>query len=387
MSVIGVRRILRAYALSIGLWLLLSVLTGIQYRILDEQWNIHSTLWEMLLLAGSRGLAYGLLTPPVFYLVAVIGRRALKPVQTIGVYLLALGPFMVMDACIRWTVLPPWDPSLEKYVPRAGHPPWEIIHEGFSDQITIYLAIVIAAYGYQYFENRRKQEVERAEFQRALAASELQSLKSQLHPHFLFNTLHGISTLIDTNRPAAKTMILRLSRLLRLVLDHDSLDLVPLRDEVRFVREYLDLERMRLDARLTVDWLIDRRVESVLVPQLILQPLIENALRYGVACFREGGWIKLSAHLTDAKLEICVSNSSGGDRTSGNGTGIGLRNTTARIKYLYSDEATFTFTDTNGIATATIILPALHEHAQPQGTGSKAAVTPQEITDACTDRR
>lgn len=373
-SVISMRRILRAYVLSLGLWLVLSIVTGFQYRILDEQWNIHSTLRDMLLLAGSRGLAYALLTPPVFYLVALTGKRALKPVQTVGVYLLALGPFMLIDACIRWIVLPPWDALLEKYVPRTGHSPLEFISSGFSDQITIYFAIVIAAYGYQYFENRRKQEVERSEFQRALAATELQALKMQLHPHFLFNTLHGIATLADTNPSAAKSMIIRLSRLLRMALDHTASDLVPLRDEFQFVREYLELERMRLGARLAVDWLIEPGTESVLVPQLILQPLIENAVRHGVACCRQGGWIKVSARVEGATLLLRISNTS--EAKHSNGTGIGLRNTTARLKCFYSDEAKFVFANQGGVATATIFLPALHEHAATPRTPSPVVANP-----------
>ncbi len=385
MRPIDSRRIFRAYALSLGLWFVLSIVTGFQYRILDEQWNIQSTLGDMLLLAGSRGLAYALLTPPVFYLVALTGKRSLKPVQTLGVYIFALGPFMLVDACIRWIVLPPWDAALEQYVPRAGHSPLQFIRSGFADQITIYFAIVIAAYGYQYFENRRKQEVERSEFQRALAASELQALKMQLHPHFLFNTLHGISTLIDTNRSAAKSMIVRLSRLLRLVLDHHSSDLVPLRDELHFVREYLELERMRLGARLTVEWSIEPGIESILVPQLILQPLIENAVRHGVASSRQGGWIKVSTQVCGAMLEICINNTSGGKHSTG--TGIGLRNTTARLKCLYGDEAKFSFADEAHIATATIFLPVLHEHASATHTQSAAAANSSGDRDACTDRR
>jgi two-component system, LytTR family, sensor kinase len=222
----------------------------------------------------------------------------------------------------------------------------------------MYIAIVVAAHAFQYFEKLRKQEMENVEFQRALAASELQALKMQLHPHFLFNTLHGISTLIDTDQVSAKEMVVKLSTLLRGTLEHSSSDLIPLSEELKFVRDYLDLEAMRLGTRLNVEWLIDSDTGSTLVPQLILQPLVENAVRHGIACTRDGGWVEIASKKSAGTLELRIRNSIGGKRTPG--LGVGLRNTDARLRYLYSDEATFAFTETDDhTATATLRLPAL----------------------------
>jgi LytS/YehU family sensor histidine kinase len=180
----------------------------------------------------------------------------------------------------------------------------------------------------------------------------------QLQPHFLFNTLHGISTLIDTDHSTAKAMVVKLSSLLRGTLEHGSSDLIPLREELKFVREYLDLEKMRLGARLTVEWVIDPSSQHTLVPQLILQPLVENALRHGIACSRDGGWVQIVSHQHDGQLELRVRNSVGGKRTPG--MGVGLKNTDARLRYLYSDEAAFSFAEASDhTATATIVLPAL----------------------------
>lgn len=265
---------------------------------------------------------------------------------------------MLLYACIRWSILPPWDAALQQYVPRTKHGPLELIHSGFADQITMYIAIVAAAHAYWYFEKLRKQKMENVEFQRALAASELQALKMQLHPHFLFNTLHGVSTLIDTDPTCAKEMVVKLSSLLRGTLEHSSSDLIPLSEELRFVREYLDLEAMRLGTRLNVEWSIDAETEPALVPQLILQPLVENAVRHGIACSRDGGWVEITSKKRAGVLELGIRNSVGGKRTPG--LGVGLRNTEARLRYLYSDEATFAFTETDDhTATATLRLPAL----------------------------
>jgi len=381
------RPVARAYGFSIAVWCGLSLLTGVQYRIFDKQLNIHSTLWDMLLLAESRGFSFALLTPPIFYLARRDMGGARDRFRYVLGYCLGVGPFMLLYACIRWVVLPPWDGALQQYVPRSAQGPLELIHQGFADQITMYIAIVAAAHAYQYFEKVRKQEMEKYEFQRALAASELQALKMQLHPHFLFNTLHGISTLIDSDQASAKAMVVKLSSLLRCTLEHSSSDLIPLREELKFIREYLELEEMRLGARLTVAWSIDPETQRTLVPQLILQPLVENAVRHGIACSRDGGWVEITSRKRAGRLELRIRNSIGGRRTAG--TGVGLRNTDARLRYLYADEATFAFAEgEDHTASATIVLPAL-------GSGPERSSDPpmrggteiDEGTHARVDRR
>jgi two-component system LytT family sensor kinase len=351
------RPVARAYGLSIAAWCGLSLLTGVQYRVFDKEMNMHTTFFDMLLLAESQGFAFALLTPPIFYLARRYIGGARDRFRYLLFYCLGAGPFMLLYACIGWCVLRS-DPALQEYIPRNGLGPLELIHQGFADQIMMYIAIVVAAHAYQYFEKLRKQEMENVEFQRALAASELQALKMQLHPHFLFNTLHGISTLIDTDQASAKEMVVKLSSLLRGTLEHSSSDLIPLSEELKFVREYLELEAMRLGTRLNVEWSINSDTGSTLVPRLILQPLVENAVRHGIACSRDGGWVEITSTKSAGTLELCIRNSIGGKRTPG--LGVGLRNTDARLRYLYADEATFAFAETDDhTATARLRLPAL----------------------------
>jgi two-component system LytT family sensor kinase len=115
---------------------------------------------------------------------------------------------------------------------------------------------------------------------------------------------------------------------------------------------------MRLGKRLRMDWSVDATTNGMLVPQMILQPLVENAIRHGIACARAGGWLEVSSRRAPAGLEVRIRNSVGG-RSPG-GTGLGLRNTQARLRYLYSDDATFSFLlSEDGTATATLVLPAL----------------------------
>jgi sensor histidine kinase YesM len=241
----------------------------------------------------------------------------------------------------------------------------------------MYLAILVAAHGYEYFERVRKEELARYELQQALAASELQLLKMQLHPHFLFNTLHGISTLIDTDQQTAKAMIVKLSSLLRTAVEHGSSDLIPLSSELKFVENYLELEKMRFGPRLKVNWSIQPGTGPMLVPQRILQPLVENAIRHGVAASREGGWVNIAAQRRNGLFELSVENKVGAKRPRG--TGVGLRNTEARLKYLYGDEAYFSFHEGGDqIATATLRLPALgsqDHHATELGISPRSEGT------------
>lgn len=142
-----------------------------------------------------------------------------------------------------------------------------MIRGGFADQTFIYVAVVVAAHAYYYLKRLQREERERYKYQQALAATELQVLKMQLHPHFLFNTLHGIATLIDSDAKSAKAMIIKLSNLLRKALDRGSSDLIPLEEELKFLREYLELEKMRLGRRRRIEWQLSPEASRLLLPQ------------------------------------------------------------------------------------------------------------------------
>lgn len=352
------RQIVRAYLLSIGIWCCLSLLTGWQYKLYYQDESGNTSLLDMLLVAESQGLGFALMTPPVFYLVRRHIGSSRRSFWYWALYVLGAGPFMVLYACIRWALLPPWDTVMHRFVHRSGTTPLTMIRGGFANQITMYIAIVVAAHAYEYFERVRNQDLERSEYQQALAASELQALKMQLHPHFLFNTLHGISTLIGNDPGAATTMIMKLSNLLRTALRQSGSDLIRLQDELSFVDEYLDLEQMRFGARLRVTRSIASDTLQIQVPQLILQPLVENAIRHGVASRREGGFIAISSRRDGEVLELKVRNSIGNSTPKGDG--VGLRNTEARLRHLYMEEASLSFAVAQDqTATTTLRFPAL----------------------------
>lgn len=212
------------------------------------------------------------------------------------------------------------------------------------------------------------QEIESVELQQALMVSELQSLRTQLHAHFLFNALQGISTLTDSDPCRAKAMILKLSGLLRAALLYSASELIALGEEFKYVEGYLDLERMRLGDRLQVRWDVQPETRRMLVPQLILQPLVENAIIHGIACRREGGWIQITATRLEHILKLMIRNNT--SAMSAPGSGIGLENTRARVKHLYADEGDFSFEiDAVKVATATLRFPGFPAHAGEERLG------------------
>jgi two-component system, LytTR family, sensor kinase len=379
MELPGFKQIAKAYLWSIGIWSALSSLTGWQYFIFDKSMKIHSTPGQMLILAEARGLAFALLAPPVFYLVGRHNVGARHRLRYLLYCSLGAAPYMLTYACIRWLIFPLWDGATQSFLARADTSPLLLIHDGFADIITIYLATIMAAHAFGYVQRARRQELERAEYQQALAASELHALKMQLHPHFLFNTLHGISTLIDSDGETAKAMIVKLSRLLRTTLESSGSDVIPLREELKFVGEYLDLETMRFGPRLRVDWSIDPSTGAMLVPQLILQPLVENAIRHGIASSRENGWVEIASRRRENAVELQIRNSVGPGKPKG--MGLGLHNTAARLKHLYSGEGNLSFVvSEGGTATATLILPHLVRGDTKEGPGPRDTIEKEAET-------
>jgi two-component system, LytTR family, sensor kinase len=368
------RRITRDYALSIGFWLSVSLLVSWQQNIIVVEEHLRISYGELIRLYAVRYFAVAVLTPPLFYITERWPVNTVRTLWRVAAYMGGFVLFSMAFALIRWCLLPPWVEERQAWGPRTWSTLTALTYGTFATIFLVYLGIMIAAHAWCYFTRSHRQEVERLELQQALAQSELQALKTQIHPHFLFNTLQGISALIDTDKSAAQKMLAKLGSLLRTALRHGSSDLIPFREELEFLRSYLDLEMMRLGKRLVVRWQISGATGDVLVPQLILQPLVENAIVHGIACCREGGWLEIEAKRVENRLRIEICNSVCGQ--SQRGMGVGIQNTQSRLKYLYADEATFEFRlGPEGLATATLQIPALTGFAgEPQNMATALEV-------------
>jgi LytS/YehU family sensor histidine kinase len=205
--------------------------------------------------------------------------------------------------------------------------------------LLVYWIIVAVAHAVLFYQRYRRRELGAVQLESELARARLQALKTQLHPHFLFNTLHSISTLMYRDVGAADRMLARLSELLRLTLESSDAQEVSLHDEIGFLEKYLEIEKIRLGERLTVDFDIDPALDDVLVPNLVLQPIVENAVKHGIAPRSAPGRIAVRAWAEDGSLRLRVTDDGLGlpQPPARLVTGIGLSNVRARLERLYGE--------------------------------------------------
>jgi len=205
-----------------------------------------------------------------------------------------------------------------------------------NNNIFFYWAILAVALVLNSYQKLRERELLSSQLEAKLAQTQLQILKMQLHPHFLFNTLIAISALIHQDVELADRMIARLGDLLRTTLENANQQEVPFRQELDFIQPYLEIEQARLGPRLTVDLQIDPAVMDARVPNLILQPLVENAIRHGIGVRPGPGRIRIQAGRANGFFHLAVTDSGPGLQTSLEPMkGIGLANTRARLEKLY----------------------------------------------------
>ena len=213
-----------------------------------------------------------------------------------------------------------------------------VLISSLAPSLLFYCAIVAAAHGAGYYRASKERELRAAQLEARLAQSRLQVLQMQLHPHFLFNTLHTISELVHEDPETADAMIAGLSDLLREALASGQAREVPLARELDLLERYLDIQRVRFGDRLQVGLEIDPDVADVLVPHLVLQPIVENALRHGIT--RGGaGTVSIAAAIDADTLRLRVRDDGRGFDAGGDGEGVGLRNTRERLATLYGDRA------------------------------------------------
>lgn len=218
----------------------------------------------------------------------------------------------------------------------------------------------------QNIRRQRRVEMERLRLETSLKEAELRALKSQINPHFLFNSLNSLRALIDEDAPRARESVTRLANMLRYSLQSGQLETVPFEEELRIVEDYLALEQIRHENRLRVRWEIADEVRARSLPPMLLQTLVENAVKYGISQRRGGGELVVAARLEAGSLLIRVSNP--GDLTNpaaasaaakaGSSTGVGLRNASERLKLLFGEKARLALrADAPGWVTAEVVIP------------------------------
>lgn len=208
-----------------------------------------------------------------------------------------------------------------------------------ANDFGVYLSMLALIFLYHYFHYSQRQEIDKARLEASLARAQLQNLRLQIEPHFLFNALNAISSVVYESPRAADEMIGRLSDLLRHVLKEDRSQEITLAEELELVRLYTRVMESRLEDRLQVDISVEQGAESALVPQLMLQPLVENAIKYGINPVTFQVHVEVAAVRLNGHLHITVrDHGPGWPRTQFNEGGIGLENTEGRLSRLYGAE-------------------------------------------------
>ncbi len=230
-----------------------------------------------------------------------------------------------------------WPPSLMAELHKLA---W-----GLSDGGPLYWVVVFVHNAGDYYRRYEISRAKAADLNAQLAQAQLQSLKMQLHPHFLFNALHSISELIHADPGAAERMVVALSHLLRRSLANSSALEVPLAHELELTGLYLDIEKMRFDDRLAVSWRVAEETKDALVPNLILQPLVENAIKHGISRRPGSGEIAIEAVKHGGLLVITIRDNGAGFGAQKRpiAEGVGLRTTRARLEKLYGAGQSFHF--------------------------------------------
>lgn len=324
------------FSVVVGLWTIFGLYSAVQSHF-RSSFGPHPLTWGRALLGD---MSYGYLWAAATPLIAKLCRRhplhGASVGRSIGVHVAAMlviasGVKLLWDALLA--------PQYSFY--RSGVSPLAILRSldlGLEGGVLLYWIVVLVSTVTQYYEQYQQGLLRASQLQEQLAQSQLQALKMQLHPHFLFNTLNTISGLVHDDAEAAERMIVRLSHLLRASLDMVGVQEVPLNQEIRLLNLYLDIERLRYDDRLIVDFQIEPDTLDAVVPNLILQPIVENSIRHGISQRIAGGHVHISARREDGSLLLSVrDNGPGLAQWDGRpvSEGVGLSTTRARLSQLY----------------------------------------------------
>ncbi len=303
-------------------YILLYAGTPLTFPRVFSWWLTHFYLWTLL-------------TPAVWYMM----RRFPLERDTWKRNLLVQVPASLFIVALQTALWVPMTPLLE--IPlKPDMSLWQIYGSflvgDFHSNLMVYWSLLGLWNSLNFYRKYQQESLSASRLEKSLSQARLDVLQMQLQPHFLFNTLHAISTLMQRDVAAANRLIVRLSDLLRLTLEHAGEQVVSLQKELELLEQYLEIQRTRFQDRLTVRMDIDPETLDARVPCLILQPLVENAVRHGIAPLSRPGRIEIRAHRQNGTLRLEVCDDGVGLKAEGEShQGIGLGNTRARLAQLY----------------------------------------------------
>ncbi|MEO8029799.1 MAG: histidine kinase [Gemmatimonadota bacterium] len=359
---------------SVALWTVLSLADAVDYY---AGWRISGmpASWGRALGAAFPGwMLWGLLSPLIFW---ICGRVRLSwppapgPLAThLGLSVLVGMIHTAVHASAGWYFeVRPSSLSLPDYYSVS-------LFDWMPINILMYWSVVGTYYGLDYYRRYQEARLEAAELSQRLTAARLDALQSQLHPHFLFNTLNAAVALVRTeNGPGAIAVLTQLGDILRHLLHGTAEPEITLAEELAFLDRYLAIERIRFSNRLSVAVSVPEELTSALVPNLILQPLVENAIRHGLGADDAAGRLTISAAARGGQLLLEVRNdgpSLPGAWSVERYGGVGLNNTRSRLSHLYGESAMLSLAnDSPSGVIARVTLPLHRTPARPPNDGPK----------------
>jgi signal transduction histidine kinase len=315
-----------------GWWTLNGLAVGTQWMLMRDAGGGTVPFWHAMPAAMVGAWAWAPLTLGLVWLAFRHPITSGRVARGLALHALAVAAIVVVRALTIHLL----DPYLHWY--DAPEPFAAILLQSVWNNLFQAWLFVGVAHALVYAERARERERAAAQLQAQLTEARLAALSSQLNPHFLFNALNSIAELVHRDPGAADAMIVGLGALLRNSLESAATQEVPLDEELRLLGHYLDIERIRLGERLRVEWSVAPEARSALLPPLLLQPLVENAVRHGISRRLAPGTLRVQATIEGARLHLEVHDDGTGG-SAGSGFGIGLGTTRQRLQALYGEAA------------------------------------------------
>jgi two-component system, LytTR family, sensor kinase len=362
--------------LIVAFWTFLALLTAAN-AVLDPRPRAVDApfAWRSVGYAFFQYYLWAMLTPFIFWMASRYTLERPDRMKRLLLFLvLGVAIAIGMEALLTWSRFelffdrPQRGPFGPMRGGRGGGSPFFGVRRLFwLDDLMVFIAVVAAGIARDYFwryrarqEESVRLEAQTAELQAQLARAHLAALRSQLDPHFLFNTLHAVSSLVERDPRGVRRMIARLSELLRSTLDVAQEPETTLEQELEFLRRYIEIMEIRFQGRLQVDMRIAPEALDALVPTLMLQPLVENAVKHGVSKVESVGRIAISAEREGDRVRLEIRDNGPGPQREPDTAveGVGLRNTRARLERLYGEAQGLSLaTAQDGGAIVTVTLP------------------------------
>lgn len=321
-----------------GCWTFLALLFTPQTYLANLRSPSPLTWGQALVATLTLFYVWAALTPLVLWL----GRRfpfERHPFRNILIHLLLCGPVALLHIWLLQNVhalMRAWSISSQRDAPL-----WALLVGLGATNIMVYWGIIAVSQAINYFRKYQERELR-------LTQAELQALRTQLHPHFLFNTLNAIAELVHSDPIVADRSIVRLSELLRFSLASEKAQEVTLKEEIEFLEKYVEIHKTLMRDRLNVRVCVEPETLDAAVPNMILQPLVENAIKHGISPRPEGGNIEVHVRRLDGNLYVEITDDGMGMPQQGVQGGVGLINTRERLKHLYNDAHTFNVNSSPG---------------------------------------